>query len=66
MDLESIMLWGNKSERERQILYIITYLCNLKNKANIHNKPKQKQVIDIENKRVTTSGKKEGEGARED
>lgn len=39
-------------------------MCNPKNKANIYNKTKQKQVIDTENKLVTTSGKKEGVGAR--
>ena len=33
MDLEGIML-RNKSDRERQILYDITYMWNLKNKAN--------------------------------
>lgn len=37
-------------------------MCNLKNKANIHTKTKQKQVIDTKNKLVTTSGKKEGVG----
>ena len=27
-------IWWNKSGRERQILYVITYMWNLKNKAN--------------------------------
>ena len=33
MYLESIML-SKMSERERQILYVVTYMWNLKNKTN--------------------------------
>ena len=33
MDLEGIMLI-EMSDRERQILYVITYMWNLKNKTN--------------------------------
>ena len=31
----------NKSDRERQILYDIIYMCNLKNKTSEYNKKKQ-------------------------
>ena len=34
MDLESIMLSEISQTRERQILYVNTYMGNLKNKAN--------------------------------
>ena len=33
MDLESIIKW-NKSDRERQIVYVITYMRNLKNETD--------------------------------
>ena len=47
----------NKSDRERQIIYIITYMWNLKNKMNI---TKQKQTHRYK-KLVVTSGGSEGE-----
>ena len=34
MDLEIIILSVNKSDRERQISYAVTYMWNLKNKTN--------------------------------
>ena len=37
MDLEGIML-SEMSNRERQRLYLITYMYNLKNKMNEYNK----------------------------
>ena len=37
MDLEGIML-SEMSDRERQRLYLITYMHNLKNKMNEGNK----------------------------
>ena len=37
MDLKGIML-SEMSDRERQILYFITYVWNLKNKVNEYNK----------------------------
>ena len=37
MDLEGIML-SEMSDRERQILYVIIYMWNLKNKMNEYNK----------------------------
>ena len=37
MDLEGIML-SEMSDRERQRLYLITYMYNLKNKMNEYNK----------------------------
>ena len=47
-----------KSDRERQILYGITYRCNLKNtKTNEHNLKKKSRLTDIENKLVAISGR---------
>jgi len=54
MNLEGIMI---KSDRERQIFYVITYMRNIKNKMNGYNKNRL-----IENKLVVISGEREGEG----
>ena len=54
MNLEGIMI---KSDRERQILYVITYMRNIKNKMNGYNKNRL-----IENKLVVISGERESEG----
>ena len=56
MNLEGVMI---KSDRERQILYVITYMRNLKNKMNGYNK---NRLIDVENKLVVTSGERGSEG----
>ena len=45
---------------ERQILYNITYIWNLKNKTNANSKTETDR--DTENKLVVTSEEKEGEG----
>ena len=54
MDLDSIKL----NETERQILYVIGYMWNLKNKTNVYNK-KESRLTDTENKLVVTSGERE-------
>ena len=51
---------GNKSDRERQIVYDITYMWNLKN--NLVNITKKKQT---HRHREQTSGYQGGEGSRE-
>ena len=49
----------NKSDRERQILYNVTYIWNLKKPtANEQNK-KRSRFIDTENKLVVISGERE-------
>ena len=49
-----------KSDRERQILYDINYVQNLKNATNQWIKQKRTRLIEIENKLMVTSGKREG------
>ena len=44
MDLEGILL-SEMSGRERQILYVFTYMWNLKKKTNKYNKPKSDSQI---------------------
>ena len=44
MDLEGIML-AEMSDRERQTLYIFTYLWNIKNKTNKCNKIKKRKYM---------------------
>ena len=44
MDLEGIMV-AEMSDRERQILYIFTYLWNIKNKTNKYNKIKKRKYM---------------------
>ena len=51
----------NKSGKERQILYGVTYIWNLKNKLVIITEKKETHRY-IENKLVVTSGKKAREG----
>ena len=51
---------GNKSDRERQILYVITYMQNLKNKTNDITKQKQTHRYTEQ-----TSGYQWGEGRGE-
>ena len=59
MDLESIML---SEISQRQILYDITYMWNLKKKSKLVNitiKKKRYRLTDIENKLVVTSEERE-------
>ena len=42
-------------------MYVITYVCNLKNKMNEYNKASTYSQI-LENKLVVTSGKRSKEG----
>ena len=59
MDLEGIILSEIKSDRERQILYEIIYMWNLKNKTTSeYSKKKKKQVHRY---REQTSGYQWGE-----
>ena len=44
MDLETVMLGEVKSERERQIFYNITHMCNLIYKRQMNLFQKQKQT----------------------
>ena len=55
MDLENIML---SEIRQRQILYDITYMWNLKIQMNLFTK--QKQTHRYRNKLVVTEGEREG------
>ena len=57
MDLDNIRL--SKSDRERQILYDITFLWNLKNNTWIYVQ-KRNRSTDIENKFTVTMGEREG------
>jgi len=59
MDLKGIILSETKSDRERQILYEIIYMWNLKNKTTSEYS-KKNRFTDIENKLVVTSGGREG------
>ena len=59
--------WGNHSEwsksgRERQILYDITYTCNLKENDTSELIHKTNRLTDIENRLWLPKGKCEGEG----
>ena len=40
----------NKSDRERQILYYLTYMRNLENKTNEQTKQNENRLMDTENK----------------
>ena len=42
----------NKSDRERQIPYDLTYMCNLKNKTNEQTKQNRNRLIDKESNLV--------------
>ena len=60
MDLESIML---SKDRERQMLYVVIYMWNNKK----YYITKQKQLRDIDNKPVVTTGaREEGRGKRDE
>ena len=48
----------NQTDREKQILYGITYMGNLKYKMSEYNK--KESDLDRENKLVVTSGEREG------
>ena len=51
----------NKSDRERQILYVIIYMWNLKKYNKLVNiQQERSRLTDIENKLVVTSGEREG------
>ena len=41
MDMEGIMLSENKSDRERQVQYDFTFMCNLKDETNEQTKQKR-------------------------
>ena len=58
MDLENIIL--SEVVRERQILYDITYMWNLKNNTNEYIQIRNR-LTDIENKLTVTKGEKEVE-----
>ena len=55
---------GNKSDKERQLLYDTTYTWNLKKHNKLMNTATRKQIhfMDIENKLVVTRGDGEREG----
>ena len=55
----------NKSDRERHILYAITYISNLKNRANECNKTEIDLQIYVTNQWLTGSTGREGETGRE-
>ena len=55
------VLYLVKLVRERQILYVITYMRNLKNKTNEYIKQNRNRLTDIENKLMVTKGER-GEG----
>ena len=62
MDLKGIML-SEKSDREIQILYDITYMWNLKNtKKQISEYNKKEIFTGIENRLMVTSEETEQEG----
>ena len=50
----------NESDRERQVLYDITYIWNQKNTNKLMNITKRSRLTDTENKLVVTSGEREG------
>ena len=52
----------SKSDIERQILYVITYIWNLKKQMNQYNKT-ENRLTNTENKQVVTNGEKKGEVA---
>ena len=56
MDMEGIMLSENKSDRERQVQYDFTFMCNLKDETNEQTKQKRMWLIDVENKLMVTRG----------
>ena len=63
MDLGKYYTKLSKSNREKQILHVITYMWNLKNKTSEYNKKEtDSQTV---NKLVVTSGEREGGGARQ-
>ena len=57
MDLKGIML---SEISQRKILYVITYLWNLKNKRNKQIQQNRNRFMDIDNKLVVTSREREG------
>ena len=61
MDLEGIML-SERSDREIQILYDITYMWNLKNTTKQISEYNKKIFTGIENRLVVTSEEREQEG----
>ena len=52
----------NKSERERQILYDVIYLWNLKNNTNESTHKNQNRPTNIENKLMFTKRESSEEG----
>ena len=57
MDLETIILNKVKSDRERQIIYDITYMWNLKKNDTNGLIYKTETPTDIENRLLVTKGK---------
>ena len=62
MDLEHTVL-SKLSDRERQVLSLLTYMYNLKHRTNVHIYKNRNRLTDTENKLVVTSGEREGRGA---
>ena len=60
--LEGYYAKWSKSDIERQILYVITYIWNLNKQMNQYNKI-ENRLTNTENKQVVTNGEKKGEGA---
>ena len=61
LDLEFVILSKAKSGRERQIAYDITYMWNPKQWYKRTYSENRNRVTDVENKRMFTKGKEEGE-----
>ena len=59
MDLENTVL-SKFSDRERQILSILTHMYNLKHKTNVHIYQNRNRHTDTQNKSVVTNGEREG------
>ena len=61
MDLEMVIQWS-KSEREKQISYINTYMWNLEKWYRWTGLQGRNRDTDVENKRMDTKGGKQGVG----
>ena len=58
MDLENIML-SERSDRGKQILYVITSIWNIKNKTTKYRQQNRKRFTNVENKLVVNNGERE-------
>ena len=61
MDLESVIQWS-KPEKEKQILYINTYMWNLERWYRWTCLQSRNRDTDVENKRMDTEVGKQGRG----